>query len=188
MEQDELLYYTIKALEELKISYMICGSLASSAYGHPRLTNDIDIVADISLKDISGLLQKFPKEEFYLSENALHKAIQRRSQFNIIHPSSGYKVDIFVSGLDAFGRSQIQRRRLLQITEKYSAYFASPEDVIIKKMEYFRTGESERQFRDIIGILQVSGDQLDYSYIENWTQRLRLWDIWKTILKRLENK
>ena len=135
MEQDELLHYTIKTLEELEIPYMICGSLASSAYGHPRLTNDIDIVADISPKHIPGLLQKFPKEEFYLSEDVLHESIQKRSQFNIIHPSSGYKVDIFVSGLDAFGRSQIQRRRLLKLTEKYSAYFASPEDVIIKKYD-----------------------------------------------------
>ena len=184
MQQNELLFYTVGALDDLRIPYMVCGSLASSAYGHPRLTNDIDIVADLYPKHISSLLQKFPVEEFYLSENALRQAIQTRSQFNIIHPSSGYKVDIFICGLDAFGRSQIQRRRLLQVMESQAVYFASPEDVIIKKMDYFKAGESERQFPDIVGILQICGDQLDYDYIKIWAQKFGLTEIWESILQK----
>jgi len=186
MEQNELLLYTVGVLDELKILYMVCGSLASSAYGHPRLTNDIDIVADIYPEHISSLLQKFPAEEFYLSEDALRQAIQTRDQFNIIHPSSGYKLDIFICGLDTFGRSQIKRRRRLQVMENQAVYFASPEDVIIKKMDYFKTGESERQFRDIVGILQICGDQLDYDYIRIWAQKFGLMEIWESILQRKE--
>ncbi|MBI3810735.1 MAG: hypothetical protein HY283_00805 [Nitrospirae bacterium] len=188
MEQNELLRYVVRSLEEIGIPYMIGGSLASSAYGEPRLTNDIDIVADLAPGHVQALLTKFPPDEYYLDEDKIKEAMARRGQFNIIHPSSGYKVDIFISGQDAHGRSQLSRRRRLEAPDGEHAFFASPEDVVLKKMEYFRIGESERQLRDIVGMLRVQGDRLDRPYILHWAAEMGLVGIWETILRRLGEK
>jgi hypothetical protein len=132
VEQNELLHYTIQALEELGIAYMIGGSLASSAYGEPRLTNDIDVVADLGLEHLQGLIAKFPQTEFYIEPESIRDAIARKGQFNIIHPSSGYKIDIFICGKDAFGRSQLSRRRRLETKEQWKKQL-SPEAYYITR-------------------------------------------------------
>src|SRR3989304_5258952 len=94
----ELLGHIVEILERLQIPYIVTGSIASMAYGEPRLTNDIDIVADVEEKHISGLLEAFPPNEFYISEDMIRDAIRRKSQFNIIHPASGLKIDIIIDG------------------------------------------------------------------------------------------
>ncbi len=184
MEQNELLRYTICALQELGISYLIGGSLASSAYGEPRLTNDIDLVADLQPRHVPGLMAKFQMEEFHLDEEAVNGAIARKGQFNIIHPSSGYKVDVFVARRDAFSQSQFARRNTLRLPDGDDAYFASPEDVILNKMIYWRMGQSERQLNDILGMLRVQGERLDRAYIQSWAIRLDLAEAWEMILRR----
>lgn len=185
MEQNELLRYTVEAFEELDISYLIGGSLASSAYGEPRLTNDIDIVIDLKLEHLPGFFAKFDPNEFYLDKETVRQAFSTNRQFNIIHPSSGYKIDLFIGGDDPFIRSEMARRRRLEAPDGMHAFFASPEDVILKKMQYFQAGESERQFRDIAGVLSVQGDQLDREYIHHWTSELGLTEIWEAILRRV---
>lgn len=185
MEQNELLRYTIDALEALGISYLIGGSLASSTYGEPRLTNDIDMLVDLRPEHVPGLLVRFDPNEFYLDKEAVDQAITDNGQFNIIHPSSGYKIDLFVGGRDPFTVSELKRRRRLEAPDGAHAFFASPEDIILKKMEYFKMGESERQFRDIVGILRVQGNQLDRNYIRHWASELGLTDVWEAILKRV---
>ncbi len=94
MEPYDLLKYMITAFEKLKIRYFITGSIASMFYGEPRFTNDIDVVADIREEHISGLLRLFPEKEFYLSDDSIRDAIKNQYQFNIIHPSSGLKIDV----------------------------------------------------------------------------------------------
>ena len=104
-----------------------------------------------------------------------------RSQFNIIHPGSGLKIDVMVPAMTEFDRSRFARALRVQAGSSWSASFASPEDAIIKKMEYFREGRSERHLRDIAGVLKTSGAQLDLHYIEQWTTRLGLRDIWQAV-------
>ena len=67
----ELLQKIIEVLDRLEISYLVTGSVAAMAYGEPRLTNDIDIVAGIDERHVAGLLEAFPPEEFYLSEEMI---------------------------------------------------------------------------------------------------------------------
>ena len=186
MEQNELLRYTIDTFETLGISYLIGGSLASSAYGEPRMTNDIDILIDLKPEHLPGLLEKFDPNEFYVDAETVHQALFSDGQFNIIHPSSGYKIDLFVCGQDPFTSSEMARRRRLEAPDGAHAFFASPEDVILKKMEYFKMGESERQFRDIVGVIRVQGGQLDRDYIGRWALELGLTKVWEAILKRIE--
>ncbi len=185
MELTELMLKVTSDLDELSIPYFITGSCASMAYGEPRLTNDIDIVADIQRENIAFFLEHFPMPEFYISEDAVREAVAMHGQFNIIHPTSGLKVDIIVRKESEFGDSEFERRRTLQLSEGKRADFASPEDVILMKMEYYRMGGSEKHLRDITGMLKISEDLIDREYISLWVERLQLGDIWEAVLKKM---
>jgi hypothetical protein len=186
MELYELLAKVVEAFERLHIPYLVTGSVASMAYGEPRLTNDIDVVAGIRAEHVAGLLAAFPVEEFYLDDEAVHGAIDHETQFNIIHPASGLKVDVIVRKDTPFDSSRFARARSLRPSESYTAAFASAEDVIIKKMEYYREGGSEKHLRDITGMLRISAAEIDESYIAEWADRLGLRPIWEMIQQRLK--
>lgn len=181
----ELLQKVVEVFERLQIQYFVTGAIASAAYGEPRLTNDIDIVAGMREEHISGLLEAFPLHDFYVSEEAITDAIQHQGQFNIIYSSSGLKVDVIIRKDTEFDRSRFSRIRRIQPAESYQANFASPEDVIIKKMEYYKEGASEKHLRDITGIIKISGETLDRDYIAYWAGQLGLTEIWDAIQRRL---
>ncbi len=185
MEQHELLLYVVECLEKLKIRYLITGSVAAMAYGEPRLTNDIDIVAEIDLNHAQRVKDCFPEVDFYLEIESIKKAIRQRHQFNIIHPSSGLKIDVMIPDQDSFNRSRFGRTKRLNISETSSAEFAAPEDVIIKKLEYYQKGGSDKHLRDIVGMMKISESLIDVAYLNDWTERLGLSDLWKSVLAKL---
>lgn len=156
------------------------------AYGEPRLTNDIDIVAAIEARHMQGLLKAFPEDEFFVTEEMIKDAISNLGQFNIIHPASGLKVNVILKRNSPFDNSRFSRARRIHPAESYDASFAAPEDVIIKKMEYYKEGASEKHLRDITGILRISGDIVDKDYISTWADRFGLSEIWDAIQKRLK--
>ncbi len=184
----ELLQKIVEVFERLQIPYLVTGAVAAMAYGEPRLTNDIDIVAVVDEHHITGLLEAFPPDEFYISEDMIREAISRKSQFNIIHPASGLKVDVMIKQDTPFDKSRFSRAKRIYPAESYQANFASPEDVIIKKMEYYKEGDSEKHLRDITGILKISGEDVDKDYISKWAQRLGLTEIWNAVQRRLSEK
>ena len=184
MTQGDLLRYVAEALEALGIEYMIGGSQASTYYGEPRFTQDIDIVARLDAARVAALLERFPPPAFYASEEAAREAVETRGQFNVIHPESGLKIDIFVAKDTPYDRLSLQRRHQLPLVPGRSAYFARAEDVILYKMLYYREGGSEVHVRDILGMLKVSGGEIDARYVAEWAPRLGLAEIWAAILTR----
>jgi hypothetical protein len=186
MRPHDLLAKAITVFESLDVPYLVTGSVASTAYGEPRMTLDIDIVAAIEERHVAGFLEAFPHEEYYVDREEIMDALRRSGQFNIIHPASGLKIDVFVKGQNAFDDSRFSRGRRIAVAEGREAVFASPEDVILKKMEYFKAGGSDKHLRDIVGILKVSTEQMDRSYITLWAERLGLADIWIGIVERLK--
>jgi len=184
----DLLQKVVETFESLNIPYLVTGSVASMAYGEPRMTNDIDIVAAIEERHITGLLIAFPDDEYHVSEDMVREAIRHHWQFNIIHPASGLKVDVIVKQNTPFDNSRFSRIQKIYPAESYQANFASAEDVIIKKMEYYREGGSEKHLRDITGILKISGDVVDRDYISEWANRMGLTEIWEAVLRRIEEK
>ena len=186
MELYDLLAWVIEAFDGLQIPYLVTGSVASMAYGEPRLTNHIDIVAEIVEANIPGLLSAFPEEDFYLSEDAVRDAVRRRDQFNIIHPASGLKVDVMIRKDTDFDRNRFSRAQTIRPVATYTAMFASPEDVILKKMEYYREGGSEKHLRDIASMLRISASDIDTAYVDEWAARLGLIPIWDAIKQRLD--
>lgn len=184
MEQFELLHHVVSVLERLGLRYFVTGSMATIFFGEPRFTNDIDIVVDLPAGRIPELCAAFPAPDFYLSEETAHRAVSRRGQFNIIHPSSGLKVDIMVPADSPFNRSRFTRMRRVKPAPDFDAAFSSPEDVILKKMESYREGGSEKHLRDIAGVLKISGERLDRAYIAEWADRMGTAEIWQEILRR----
>lgn len=188
MEQSELMRLVIQAFESLKISYMITGSQASAYYGEPRFTRDIDIVADIQPRQIEDFVGFFPAKEFYCDKEMIQAEIKARGQFNIIHTASGLKIDIILTKKTPFSQSEFARRSKNAVFTDQKAYFASPEDVIIKKMDFYKEGGSEKHLRDITGILKISGESVDWDYISLWAERLGLTEIWDAVKKRVLEK
>jgi hypothetical protein len=187
LEQDELLREVVRALEWLEIRYLVTGSIATIFFGEPRFTNDIDVVVSLSQESLDALIEEFPSPEFYVSRTAARQAVERCGQFNVIHPSSGLKVDFMVADETPFNISRFSRAIRVRPGEDYDAMFAAPEDVILMKMEYFRRGGSEKHLRDIAGILEISGDDLDRAYLEKWTELLELGSIWQELLPEAES-
>ena len=143
-------------------------------------------MVDLPETAVDDFCREFPENEFYVSEDAALDAVRRRSQFNIIHPLSGFKVDIIVPESTEFNQSRFGRSRRVHAGMDWDASFSSPGDAILKKMEYFREGGSEKHLRDIAGVIKTSGDSIDRSYIEQWAATLKLQDIWQDILDRLQ--
>ena len=185
MEQAELLKYAIEVLECQDLTYMIVGSFASIAFGEPRLTHDIDIVILLAGEQVEKLCSAFPDPEFYVSLTAARGAISARGQFNVIHPTSGNKIDFIVARNDAWGKSQLARAVRKPILAGCEANVAAPEDVILGKLLYYKEGGSDKHLRDIAGMLQVSGDEIDCSYVDNWAKSLDVEMPWRAVLDRL---
>ena len=188
MEQLDLLRAVVEIIEDLGLRYFVTGSTATIFYGEPRFTNDIDIVIDLSEHQIVDFCRRFPSEEFYVSDSAARDAIRNTSQFNIIHPASGLKVDVIIPEPNQFNESRFVRARRLHATDDLDAYFASPEDAIIKKMEYYRKGGSQKHIRDIASVLKISRNRIDMGYIDQWAHQMGLDEIWSAIQKEPNQK
>jgi hypothetical protein len=184
MDPYELLEKITGILENLRIPYLVTGSVAAMAFGEPRLTNDIDVVAAVGHEHIKDLMTAFPEEEFYISEDAVRDAVRRQTQFNIIHPASGMKIDIIIRKRTPFNDSRFSRIRRIKAGENFETNFAAPEDIILMKMQYYRDGGSEKHLRDISGILKISESEIDKNYIALWARRLNLMDVWNLIIEK----
>ncbi len=185
MEQDELLRRVVGVLERLDLPYLVTGSIATVFYGEPRFTHDIDVVLELPLGRVEELIAAFPTGEFYLDGAMARDAVLRRGQFNVLHPASGLKVDFILATDEPFNRSRFARRVRIQPDADYGAFFSSAEDLVIRKLEFHRRGGSEKHLRDIAGVLRVSGDLLDYDYIESWAHCLGLEETWHRLRERM---
>jgi len=170
----------IAVLERLKIPYMIGGSVAAIAYGEPRLTIDMDVIINLTHPQAKMFAGSFGPE-YYISLDSINDAIENRGHFNIIQSEAGVKVDFYVLGQDVFSQEEFKRKRREAFDEETTAFFASPEDIIIKKLEWFKMGESQKHIDDIKGIVKISADKLDIKYIDKWAIKIGVWDSWKKI-------
>lgn len=173
-------------LERLGIPYMLGGSLASAMYGMVRYTNDADLVADIKPHQVKAFAEAL-SPQFYVYADSILGAIQHQSSFNLIHHGSSIKIDIFVKTRRAFDKEQLSRRtrEVISAESGRSAWVCTPEDIILAKLEWFRLGGemSERQWRDVLGVLKIQAEALDEDYLRHWATILRIDDLLERALE-----
>jgi hypothetical protein len=178
----EVFSEVIRRLEANHFPYMIVGSIASLVYGEPRLTKDMDLVVDIPAQNLRKMETLFPLDEFYCPpEEVMTDECVRRGQFNLIHHNSGLKIDFVFRKNTPHGTTEFARKRRIEIWPGLEAFIAAPEDVILKKLDFFREGGSNKHLLDIKGILTQT--EIDPTYLDEWVGKLRLQEQWEAAQK-----
>ncbi len=176
LEVLQLIRQMTQVFEALEVSYYIGGSVASGQYGLPRLTRDVDFIADLREKHVPAFVAAL-EDGFYVDANAVVRAVRACTSFNLIHFETVYKIDIFVPATDAWSQAKMQRRlskRLAEGLDAPAAFVASAEDTVLQKLRWFQKGGgvSERQWDDVLGVLKVQAKALDYAYMQRWATDL----------------
>lgn len=170
-----------RLLESLGIPYHVGGSIASSTYGTYRMTADVDFVIDVDRAALDRLAEALNRD-FYVSASAMNEALANHSAFNAIHLDTSFKVDFFVRGARPYDLEEF-RRRVPQMlnTQARPVMMKSPEDTVLRKLEWFRAGGevSEQQWRDVVAVLKAMGSSLDDEYLRLWAGELGVSDLLK---------
>jgi hypothetical protein len=182
-EDKELFLIFIRPLNRLGVSYMVTGSAASMAYGIPRVTLDIDLVLELTTPQTGLLPAAFPPDTFYCPPReviAVETERPSRGHFNVIHLETGFKADFYPMGDDTLHRWAMARRRRVEMFGE-PVMLAPPEYVIVRKLEYFREGGSDKHLRDIRGMLDVSGEMIAGAELESMIRERNLGGTWARV-------
>lgn len=170
----------LEIVERLKLPCVVGGSVASSLQGLPRQTIDLDVVVILRESEVAALVEE-AQVHFYVAESAVREAVRHRRAFNLIHGETAFKIDVYVSGDTEFDRAQFSRAIEAQLPglEGTPLRVASAEDVILRKLEWFRLGNevSDRQWYDVLGVLKVQAGRLDDVYLDSWAVKRGVSDL-----------
>lgn len=177
-DTEKVMEILARTFEHLGVEYLVGGSVASSVHGKPRLTHDVDFMADVRLEHVPGLVAAL-EADFYVDGDMITDAIETQSSFNVLHLPTMVKGDVFLYQPTPWKQSEWERRRVVRIgtdEEAVEVLVASPEDMILQKLEWFRLGGgvSERQWNDVQGMLEGQSPTLEYDYMKYWAQELGL--------------
>lgn len=173
--QRDILIKIAELLEEYEISYLLTGSFAVSYYGFPRATHDIDFVIEIHQAEKNKMIELLRRlgKGFDYDETAAPRAIEERSQFDVLHFDTGIKVDFWIRKEDEFERNKFKRSRAIKILDK-SILTVAAEDLILTKLAWCKQVRSERHLRDCVGIIRTQGKDLDWEYLAGWAKKLKV--------------
>ncbi len=171
----------VAAFDQLGVQYSIGGSVASSAFGIPRTTLDVDMVSDLKTEHVNQLVSLL-EPSYSIDTELILEAIHSRSSFNLIHLDTMLKIDVFILKNESYYEESFQRRRKEQLDENeedqsnIQFYLFSPEDVILHKLNWYRNSQSasEHQWNDVLGVLKVQRRSLNIEYIRHWALKLNL--------------
>jgi len=167
-----------RVLDELGIAHTIGGSIASSLAGEPRSTLDIDVVAAVQEEHVPRLVSAL-SPDFYVDEDALRRAVRARASANLIHQATQVKVDLFVAGGTPLDAQQLERRQEVTLGAGRTIHVHPPEDILLQKLRWYRLGGdvSDRQWRDVLGIIRVQGARLDREYLRRSAATINVTDL-----------
>jgi hypothetical protein len=171
----------IDLFDSLRISYHIGGSVAASTFGEARSTLDVDVVAAVELEHAERIATAL-RGQYYVDAELIRAAVEHRSCFNVIFLPQFFKVDVFVPKCTPYAKAAFARFTLARLVGSGSPRefrFATPEDIVLHKLDWFRLGggTSDRQWTDILGILRIRGPQMDTEYMGTWASRIGVADL-----------
>jgi len=164
---------------------MLTGSVVSSAQGEPRSTHDIDIVVEITPEQVPLIRAAFLDERYGFDEVAAVQAISKQDMFQLSDFDTGDKIDFWVLKDDAFDQA-VFARRVRAIFVGVEAFAATPEDTILRKLMWAQEYDSERQYRDALGVYELQYATLDTTYLRRWVAELRLEPTWTRMVTEAE--
>lgn len=158
------------ALDHASIEYVVVGSTAAAAWGVVRSTRDIDLVTLVSARSIPQLVAQLEGDDLYVPFTDLAEAFTSGGSFNVLHPASGGKVDVFVCRSDdEFEQTRLSRRVAMEVFG-IDTWVATVEDVILSKLRWRRDSRSEIQWRDCIELVAIQ--DIDRDYLVTWADHL----------------
>lgn len=171
----------IDVLERLGVAWYVGGSIASTVHGRFRATNDVDVIAELREEHASPIRVAL-EADHYVDEESIRDAARHRSSFNLIHFDTGLKIDVFIPDDSRYEAGVRARRVFEQIGDAGSTrrlWIASAEDTILAKLGWYRRGggASERQWRDVQGVIELRGAALDVAYLHRWAPVLGIADL-----------
>jgi hypothetical protein len=176
----------IQEFDSLCIAHRLGDEVTSAMYGLDACLQDLDFVADIKENDVTPFVAALA-EEFYVDDKMVLDAITTQSSFSVIHLSTTIKADVFIKTSDLWKEAEWARRRLMPIgsgDEALTVQVASPEDLILQKLVWFRLGGgvSTHQWSDVTGVLKVQARALDFVYLRRWAAELGLSELLRKAL------
>ncbi len=172
----EVLKTVTERLNDSNTPYMISGSVAASYYSKPRMTRDIDIVVELAGSEVDKFTALFQKD-FYADKEYIEKEVLRKGMFNLIHSQYAVKVDFIIRKDSEFQKTAFSRRKELLVENK-PAWFISPEDLILAKLDWAKDSHSEMQLKDVRNLIKAVAS-LDIDYIKKWVSKLGLEKLYK---------
>src|SRR5208283_4081722 len=169
----------LEKLSKAGVPFMLVGSVAASYHGHPRSTFGVDLVVDADEETLCRFARSLG-EGCYVSEESVRQAVRSRTAFNVIDETTGFKADFIVRKERPFSRMEFIRRKSVSMQDK-TLEMATPEDVILSKLEWSKLGSSERQWADALQVARIQGERLDLAYIDKWSVELGVADLWQRI-------
>ncbi|MCE9545136.1 MAG: hypothetical protein K8T25_06420 [Planctomycetia bacterium] len=180
ISEKELLVDCLKRLGRSGLDYMLVGSMASNYWGIPRSTHDLDFVVRLRAADVPALVNEF-QQDFFIQPESVRAALKPPYQFNALDERSALKVDFWVLHESPFEQQAFDRRRMVTLFET-PACLSSAEDVILHKLYWNKLSPSDRQLGDSAGVFAVQQSALDMEYMQLWSEKLGVVDVWQKII------
>lgn len=179
-EELAVLKEVARRLDETGIAYMVTGSTAANFYAVPRMTRDIDIVVELSERDIGKFIQAF-ENDHYIEPNTVRDAVKNKRMFNLIHNQYIIKVDFIVRKNTPYRRREFSRKKKISV-EGQDLYVVAAEDLILSKLEWAKDSKSEVQLRDVQNLLR-SVKRLDRRYLARWAKQLGVASLYREAIQ-----
>jgi hypothetical protein len=177
----EVVTDAIARFQSIGIRPLIGGSFASSAWGQPRQTHDLDVTVRADSKDVDRIVAAF-QMDYVVNQEELREAVENPrwpGGFQLLHYDTTFKIDVFVSEETDYEQIVSQRAKSVEITEGFDVWYVTAEDIVLMKLRWYDLGNrvSDRQWNDLVQVIEIQGEAFDRDYLLQWAEHFGVKDL-----------